>query len=92
MYHSEHLLLCRPELSVPEVGYACGFSDPKFFYREFRKKHGHTPHQHRIWYREYNRLAMEDTVYTLAEKEPELLDCIAGFYSDMVCEELSLCF
>ena len=92
VYHSEHLLLCRPELSVPEVGYACGFSDPKFFYREFRKKHGHTPHQHRIWYREYNRLAMEDTVYTLAEKKQELLDCIAGFYSDMVCEDLSLCF
>ena len=92
VYHSEHLLLCRPELSVPEVGYACGFSDPKFFYREFRKKHGHTPHQHRIWYREYNRLAAEDTVYTLAEKKQDLLDCIAGFYSDMVCEELSLCF
>ena len=92
VYHSEHLLLCRPELSVPEVGYACGFSDPKFFYREFRKKHGHTPHQHRIWYREYNRIASEDTVYSLAEKKQELLDCIAGFYSDMVCEELSLCF
>ena len=84
VYHSEHMLLCRPEMSVPEIGYACGFSDPKFFYREFRKKHGHTPHRHRIWYREYNRLVQEDTVFSLEEKKEELYCCIAGFYSELV--------
>ena len=84
VYHSEHLLLCNPELSVPEVGYACGFSDPKFFYREFKKKHGHTPHQHRIWYRNYNRLVSDDTIYSLQEKKQALYECIACFYSEMI--------
>lgn len=87
VYHSEHMLLCRPEMSVPEIGYACGFSDPKFFYREFRKKHGHTPHQHRIWYRQYNKLVAADTVYSLQEKEQELCVCIARFFSDTVLPE-----
>ena len=88
VYHSEHMLLCNPEMSVPELGYACGFSDPKFFYREFRKKHGHTPHQHRIWYREYNRLVQDDTVFYLEEKIQELNSCIAGFYSALVNERI----
>ena len=84
VYHSEHLLLCNPELSVPEVGYTCGFSDPKYFYREFKKKHGHTPHQHRIWYRNYNQLVSDDTVYSLQEKKQALYECIACFYSEMI--------
>ena len=88
VYHSEHMLLCNTEMSVPEIGYACGFSDPKFFYREFRKKHGHTPHQHRIWYRNYNKLVAEDTLFTLEEKKQELNDCVACFYSNLVCENL----
>ena len=88
VYHSEHMLLCNAEMSVPEIGYACGFSDPKFFYREFKKKHGHTPHQHRIWYRNYNKLVQEDVVFSLQEKKQVLNDCIACFYSDMVYEEL----
>lgn len=84
VYHSEHLLLCHPEIPVPEVGFACGFSDPKFFYREFKKKHGHTPHQHRIWYRNYNQLVVEDVRYPVKEKRQEIHSCIACFYSDMV--------
>ena len=88
VYHSEHLLLCRPEMSVPEIGYACGFSDPKLFYREFRKIHKHTPHQHRIRYREYNRLVADDIRFTQAEKKQDLHCCIACFYADMVCGKL----
>ncbi|MGN0702125.1 MAG: AraC family transcriptional regulator [Lentihominibacter sp.] len=88
VYHSEHMLLCMPEMSVPEIGYACGFSDPKFFYREFKKKHGHTPHQHRIWYRNYNKLISKDTLFTPEAQRQVICDCIAGFYSDMVCSEL----
>ena len=74
-------------MTVPEIGYACGFSDPKFFYREFRKKHGHTPHQHRIWYRNYNRLISKDTIFAPEEQRQVINNCIAGFYSNMVWEE-----
>ena len=87
VYHSEHLLLCHPDMPVPEVGYACGFSDPKFFYREFKKTYGRTPQQHRIWYRDYNGLVSEDVVYDFAEKGQEIERCVAGFFSDALCEE-----
>ncbi len=75
VYHSEHLLLCHPELSVPDIGYRIGFSDPKFFYREFRKKHGHTPHQHRIWYRRYNENVEPDEILDV-QKHPEETEAI----------------
>ena len=64
--------------------YDC-FSDPKYFYREFRKKHGHTPHQHRIWYKSYNRQVSDDITYTLEEKRLELEHYIASFFCDMLC-------
>lgn len=86
VYHSEHMLLCEPSMSIPEVGYACGFSDPKFFYREFKKKYGRTPYQHRIWYRKYNELVSEDVQFTLTEKSQEIEACVAGFFANSVLE------
>lgn len=84
VYHSEHLLLCHPELSVPEVGYLVGFSDPKFFYREFKRKHSQTPYQHRIWYRNYNRKVSPDTVLSIEENSDLIKDCITGLYTKTV--------
>lgn len=84
VYHSEHLLLCHPALSVPEVGYRVGFSDPKFFYREFRRKHGHTPHQHRIWYRHYNKNASPDILIPITENMNQIRECITELYTSTV--------
>lgn len=86
VYHSEHLLLCNPDLSIPDIAFACGFSDPKFFYREFRKKHGHTPHQHRIWYRCYNEKTAPDIRYSLSEQQTTLEHLISKLYSQIICE------
>lgn len=82
IYHSEHLLLCYPEIRVPDVGYRVGFSDPKFYYREFKKKHGHTPHQHRIWYRQYNKRVMDDTILSISENAIEIKECIIKLFSN----------
>ncbi|MGN0362911.1 MAG: helix-turn-helix domain-containing protein [Bilifractor sp.] len=58
VYKSSHLLLENPHLSVPEVSDLCGFSDVKFFFREFKKNYyGITPHQFIIKYREYSKTA-----------------------------------
>ncbi|MDD4200171.1 MAG: AraC family transcriptional regulator [Eubacteriales bacterium] len=84
VYHSEHLLLCRPDMPVPDIAYACGFSDPKLFYREFRRKHGHTPHQHRIWYRNYNRFTCPDETYLPDEKSSEIIQRIAAFFTGSI--------
>ena len=81
VYHSEHLLLCNPDIPVPEIGYMVGFSDPKFFYREFKKKHGHTPHQHRIWYRKYNEMVEADTILDVNKHIDEVEDCITDLFA-----------
>lgn len=84
VYHSEHLLLCHPEISVPDIGYRVGFSDPKFFYREFKRKHDHTPHQHRIWYRRYNESVCADTIFSIEEHREIIKDCIAELFANIV--------
>lgn len=40
-------LLRDPELSVREVAFLLGYSDPRAFYRSFRRWTGHTPAEHR---------------------------------------------
>lgn len=84
VYHSEHLLLCRPELSIPDIAYRVGFSDPKYYYREFKKKHGHTPHQHRIWYRRYNENVTDDIILDPHDHLDEIDDCIARLLSKTI--------
>lgn len=84
VYHSEHLLLCHPEISVPDIGYRVGFSDPKFFYREFKKKHSHTPHQHRIWYRKYNEQVSSDVTVPIENNVNEIRDCITQLFTNTV--------
>ena len=84
VYHSEHLLLCRPELSIPDIAYRVGFSDPKYYYREFKKKHGHTPHQHRIWYRRYNENVTADNILEPHDHLEEIDNCIARLLSKTI--------
>ena len=81
VYHSEHLLLCHPELSVSDISYRIGFSDPRLFYREFRKKYGHTPHQHRICYRKYNEHAVDDTILDVENHLNEIDSCNAELFA-----------
>ena len=81
VYHSEHLLLCHPELSIPDIAYQVGFSDPKYYYREFKKKHAHTPHQHRIWYRKYNEKTRPDDVLDPYLHREEVESCICRLLS-----------
>lgn len=84
VYHSEHLLLCHCELSVPDIGYLVGFSDPKFFYREFKRKYSHTPYQHRIWYRNYNKKVFPDIILSVPENINLIKDCITKLYTKTV--------
>lgn len=41
--HAEKLLRGEPQLSVKEVAYRCGFDDPLYFSRVFRKRRGRPP-------------------------------------------------
>lgn len=84
VYHSEHLLLCNPDMSIPEIAYRVGFSDSKIFYREFRRKHDHTPHKHRIWYRNYNAGVIPDRPVAIDENADEIRMCVSRQFADIV--------
>lgn len=53
-YESEILLLTT-DMPVAEVGYSCGFSDPKYYYAAFRRFWECTPTQHRRRMRNFLR-------------------------------------
>ena len=46
VYYSERVLLSTKR-NVSDIAYDFGFSDPKFYYRHFKKWYGRTPVQHR---------------------------------------------
>lgn len=51
-YEAERLLL-KTDMPVAEISYACGFSDPKYFYSAFKRWWGCTPTEDRQKYRKY---------------------------------------
>lgn len=51
-YESEQLLL-KTDMPIAEISFACGFSDPKYFYSAFRIWWGRTPTEHRNHYKSY---------------------------------------
>ena len=60
-YEAEHMMLTT-DVSIADASYACGFSDPKYFYPFFKFMWGCTPKQHRDWYR--NFMSQNDDFYT----------------------------
>lgn len=70
-YQSETFLLTT-NLPNIEISYKCGFSDPKYFYKNFKKWYGHTPSEHRNQYiqqsntpPQYQILQNSDILYIL---------------------------
>lgn len=64
---SAERLLLTTEQTVIEISSICGFSDPKYFYKHFRKWWNMSPAQLRKWYKEYS--SSEPDVRILSDKE-----------------------
>ena len=60
-WHAEDLLLTT-DMPNAEISYACGFSDPKYFYAAFKDLWGCTPSEHRQQYEEYYQECLRDSV------------------------------
>ncbi|MCF0143610.1 MAG: helix-turn-helix transcriptional regulator [Firmicutes bacterium] len=58
-WHAEDLLLTT-DMPNAEISYACGFSDPKYFYAAFKDLWGCTPSEHRQQYEEYYQECLAD--------------------------------
>ncbi len=58
-YNAEKLLLTT-DMPNAEISYACGFSDPKYFYTAFKDLWGCTPSEHRQQYEDYYQECLKD--------------------------------
>lgn len=70
-YEAEQLLL-KTDMSVADISYACGFSDPKYFYRAFKGWWGCTPTMHRKKYEDYMKTKPSVT-YMEASRAPSII-------------------
>lgn len=63
---SEKMMLTS-ENSVNEVSFKCGFSDPKYIYKGFRKWYEKTPSQHKREYKRYKEDGTSVSEYSIGE-------------------------
>lgn len=86
-YEAEQLLL-KTDMPVAEISYACGFSDPKYFYSAFKFWWKTTPTQHRKKYREY----MKTSFSSPEIEEQEAADIVREHMTKWLLEKnLQMC-
>ena len=86
VFEAEKLLLTT-DMNIKEISYLCGFSDPKFLYREFRNFFNRTPLEHRKWYEEYSKDATEPHIYTVGDISAEISHCIARNLASLILKD-----
>lgn len=79
-YHSE-LELLTTDKNIAEIAYNYGFSDPKIYYRFFKKLYGRTPNSHRKWHHEYNSTVIDDKKYHVNEIRHTIRQYITYYFS-----------
>ncbi|NLD19086.1 MAG: AraC family transcriptional regulator [Clostridiales bacterium] len=78
-YESEQLLL-KTDMSIAEISYACGFSDPKRLYSSFKYWWQCTPTEHRNKYREYMDKPADISYLEGNEASSFIRDCITSWH------------
>lgn len=82
VYKAE-LMLLTTNLNVSEISYQCGFSDPKYFYKAFKRWYKHTPMDHRKMYRTYMKHAVPNKIYDFHHIERDLMEWIVYYQSEL---------
>lgn len=81
-YQSERLLLNTNE-NISDISYTVGFSDPKYYYRHFKKWYGHTPLQHRKFFQATCSRSAENKYYHPNEIGPILEHYISYYFATL---------
>ncbi len=80
--HSEEDLL-NSDQTVPDIAFEYGFSDPKFYYRQFRKFFHKTPAEHRKAVDSHNEKARPNQYHQPGEISHRLYPLMASHFSRM---------
>jgi AraC-like DNA-binding protein len=89
-YQAESLLLTT-DMSIADISFECGFSDPKYFYSAFTELWGLTPTKDRERYKAQYECALHDTSsvnYSLHEASSFIKDYIAYWHIDKTLRHL----
>lgn len=78
IYHSGSMLL-DSDKNISDIALDLGYSDSKFYYRNFKIWYGHTPLQHRKYYQETLSKSQENRYYT-PEEITSILEHYISYY------------
>lgn len=82
IYHSEVLLLDSIR-NISDISYTVGYSDPKFYYRSFKKWYGCTPLQHRTFFKKIEERSQENQFYDPKEISAQLEHYISYYFATL---------
>lgn len=82
-YASQPLLLSS-ELSIIEISNQCGFSDDKYYYKNFRSFFEKTPNQYRQWFKDYLKTTDSITDIPVSDACRILEPYVAGYFSSNI--------
>lgn len=82
VYKAE-LMLLTTDMNITDISYQCGFSDPKYFYKAFRKWYGHTPMTHRKIYKSYMKLNVPSKIYSAMDIYDDLMKWITYYQAEL---------
>ncbi|MDF2653711.1 MAG: AraC family transcriptional regulator [Bacillota bacterium] len=80
--HSEKLLL-ETDLNIMDISEACGFSDPKYYYRAFKEWYKCTPRQFRVRYRDKMAADSKEEELDLTEVDDSLNEMMQKHYLEL---------
>ncbi|MDO4176388.1 MAG: AraC family transcriptional regulator [Bacillota bacterium] len=79
-------LLITTDKSVVEISGECGFSDDKYFYKNFKHWWGTTPTRFREWYSEYTKT--DEIIHPFSREKSEQI--LASYISDYMSDHIFL--
>ena len=82
VYKAE-LMLLTTDMNITDISYQCGFSDPKYFYKAFKKWYGHTPMTHRKIYKSYMKLNVPSKIYSAGDIHDDLMEWITYYQAEL---------
>lgn len=89
IYHSE-LELLTTDSTISAISYDYGFSDPRFYYKAFKKWYGTTPAKHRQRHAKRNKESIPNRIYRVNEIRHVVQQYILYYFSKLQLETFDI--
>jgi AraC-like DNA-binding protein len=76
-------LLLTTDMNIMDISEACGFSDPKYYYRAFKEWYKCTPRQFRMSYRDKVKISSNEKKQDFNEIQEPLKEMVLKHYLEL---------